>query len=197
MDNREPIHSIWGKFLSGNKEAFAFLYNYHINSLYRYGTKLCKDESLVKDAIQEVFMDLYLKRKKNRTNPSNIKFYLILALKRNLIKKIKRNKKYPTIVSTKELNFEPEYCIEKKIIDGEKEKEVHEIILESLRKLPSKQKEAVFLRFNESLEYDEIAKILNITIESARKQVYRAVKTLKKLVKKQIIVLCLFFPGNY
>ena len=77
---------------------------------------------------------------------------------------------------------------EKEIIEQEKAKELNSIILDSLKKLPSKQKEAIFLRFNESLEYNEIASILNITIESARKQVYRAIKTLRKLVKKQILV---------
>ena len=44
VDNIEPIHSIWGKFLSGDKEAFAFLYNNHINSLYRYGTKISSSD---------------------------------------------------------------------------------------------------------------------------------------------------------
>ena len=52
-------------------------------------TKLSMNKELVKDAIQEVFLDLYLKREKNKTNPENLKYYLILSLKRNLIKKLK------------------------------------------------------------------------------------------------------------
>lgn len=195
MDNREPIHSIWGKFQSGNKEAFAFLYNNYINSLYRYGTKICSDEGLVKDAIQEVFIDLYTKRKGNNSNPKNLKFYLILALKRNLIRKIKKNRKLPSVFSSKELLFEPEYCIEKKIIDDERNSQIHDVLVNSIKKLPKKQKEAVYLRFNESLEYEEIAEVLNISAESVRKQVYRAIKTLRNLVKKQTLVLWLMFSG--
>ena len=84
---------IWESFLKGDKEAFAHLYNLHVEMLYRYGTKLCCDEGLVKDAIQEVFLDLYLKRGKNKTVPDNLHFYLLLALKRNLIKKLKINRK--------------------------------------------------------------------------------------------------------
>ena len=149
---------IWEGFLAGDKEAFAHLYNLHMEALYRYGTKLCTDDNLVKDAIQEVFLDLYLKRKKNQTNPYNLRWYLILALKRNLIKKLKHNRK---LVGEEEceLNFEPEYSIEKAIIENEEEAELNRKVNDELKKLPAKQKEALYLRFNESMEYPEIAKV--------------------------------------
>ena len=60
---------VWESFKLGDKEAFAYLYNLYVEILFRYGTKLCKDEGLVKDSIQEVFLDLYMKREKNKTNP--------------------------------------------------------------------------------------------------------------------------------
>lgn len=164
----------------GNKEAFAHIYKIYLNPLYLYGTKLCNDESLVKDAIQEVFLDLYLKREKNKTNPGNLKFYLILALKRNLIRKLKRNRKILKYSSSNELVFEPVYCIEKKIIEEEIDKEVNLEILNILKKLPAKQKEAIYLRFNESLEYTEIAELLQISVESVRKQVYRGLKKIRE-----------------
>ena len=52
------VSLLWKSFLAGDKEAFAHFYNLHVNALYRYGTKLCTDDDLVKDAIQEVFLDL-------------------------------------------------------------------------------------------------------------------------------------------
>jgi RNA polymerase sigma factor (sigma-70 family) len=174
------IHITWENFQSGNKEAFAHIYTIYLNPLYFYGTKLCNDEDMVKDAIQEVFLDLYLKREKNKTNPENLKFYLILALKRNLIRKLKKNRKLLRYNSPTELMFEPEYCVEKKIIEQETDNEVSLGVYNALKKLPAKQKEAIYLRFNESLEYNDIAELLNISVESVRKQVYRALKKIRE-----------------
>ena len=184
------ILHIWKSFQLGDKEAFAYLYNQHINELFRYGSKLSNNNELVLDAIQEVFLDLYLKREKNKTNPENLKYYLILALKRNIIKKLKKNKK---LVLNNDYEsdylFEPEYSIEKNIIEEELNTEIRTKVSQALNKLPSKQKEAIYLRFNESLEYPEIAKLLDISVESVRKQVYRALKTIRESFKKATIVL--------
>lgn len=181
---------IWESFIEDNKEAFAHFYNLHVEALYRYGTKLCVDDNLVKDAIQEVFLDLYLKRLKNKTNPENLRYYLILALKRNLIKKLKSNRRLVEEEAC-ELNFEPEYSIEKTIIENEEEVDLNRKVNEVLRNLPAKQKEALFLRYNESMEYADIAGILNISVESVRKQVYRALSSIRKQFGKQVLVLFL------
>ena len=181
----EPeINLVWESFLSGNKEAFANIYNLHLNALYRYGTKICYDEEMVKDAIQEVFIDLYLKRKEKKTNPENLKYYLILSLKRNLIKKLKKNRKTLENISLYEPSFDPEYNMEQTIIKNEEETEKNRHIESMLNQLTVKQKEALYLRFNESMEYPEIAKVMNISVESVRKQVYRAIKSVREVFEK-------------
>ena len=184
------ISLIWSSFQAGDKEAFAFLYNQYIDVLYRYGSKLSNNKELVLDSIQEVFLDLYLKRERNKTNPENLKYYLILALKRNIIKKLKKNKKIVWDESSKNDNFfEPVYSVERSIIEEESHNEISSKILKALNKLPAKQKEALYLRFNEALEYPEIAKLLGISVESVRKQVYRAIKTMRETFNKVTLVL--------
>lgn len=183
---------IWESFKAGNKEAFAQLYNQYVEVLFRYGTKLSRCDDLVKDAIQEVFLDLYQNRQKNTTNPENLKYYLILALKRNLIKKLQRNRKVVEEQIDFELKFEPVYSVESVIIEEEAEEEVKIKISEALNQLPAKQKEALYLRFNESLDYPEVAQLLEISVESARKQVYRALKTLREDRVVRSFVLMIF-----
>ena len=186
------ISMIWKSFLNGDKEAFASVYNLYVNDLYRYGSKLCKDEYLLKDAIQEVFLDLYLKRNNNKTSPENLKYYLLLALKRNLIKKMKQNRNLSGNSTDYDILFEPEYSVENTIIEQEEDEERKKRIQHVLNSLPAKQKEAVYLRYNEALEYPEIAKLLGVSVESVRKQVYRALKTIRELYKKQSIILWLY-----
>ena len=188
MGQNQDIHFIWKSFLYGNKDAFAYIYNLYLDTLYRYGTKFCLDENLVKDAIQEVFLDLYLKRENNKTNPQNLKYYLILALKRNLIKKLQRERNFINENEIDEFSFQPVYCIEQLIIEYEEEEEVLKRINEILFQLSPGQKEVLYLRFNESLEYTEISQIMNISVESVRKQVYRALKVIREMYKKQLFV---------
>lgn len=191
MDQSLDMYNIWKRFLAGDKEAFAVIYKKHLDILYRYGTKLYTDEDMVKDAIQEVFLDLYLNRGKNKSNPEYLKYYLILALKRILLKKVKQSRKMVDDSQVDVLYFEPEYCIEQSIIEHEEEAEITRRVGAALTKLPSKQKEALYLRFNESMDYPAIAQILEISVESVRKQVYRALKTVRETVGANPLILWL------
>jgi RNA polymerase sigma factor (sigma-70 family) len=182
---------VWTNFKSGDQEAFAILYNHHIDPLYHFGTKLCKDTETVKDSLQELFLELYLKREKLNVGHENIKYYLLLALKRNLIKKLKAGRKSSQRL-LESVDFEPEYSIEFQMMEQEKEDEINQKIVKTLKQLPSKQREAIYLRFNESLEYSEIAKILDINVESVRKQVYRALMAIREMLKNEPFVNLFF-----
>lgn len=177
---------IWTRFKSGDQEAFAALYNQHINTLYNYGIKLCKDKDIVKDALQDIFLELFINRDKVRVTHEYLKFYLLLALKRNLIKKLKDGRKVSHEFN-ESLDFDPQYSIEFQIIEQEQDEEINRKVSAAIRQLPAKQKEAVYLRYNESLEYEEIAAILEITVESVRKQIYRALKTVREIVGNEVV----------
>ena len=79
------------------------------------------------------------------------------------------------------------------MIEKEEENELKLKISAALNQLPSKQKEALYLRYNESLDYPEVAKLLEISVESARKQVYRALKTLRETHDVNTFVFTLLF----
>lgn len=192
-ENNDYWQLTWLRFREGDKEAFAIFYNLHVDCLYKYGLKLCRDEDTVKDAIQEVFLDLYLKRANNKTTPGNLKYYLLLALKRNLIKKLKSKRRFDEgeIAEGELLNLE--FSTEYQLIEKEQDEELNTKVLNALNQLPGKQKEAVYLRFNEGMDYPEIALILGITIESVRKQVYRALKTVRELIDNKSITILFHF----
>lgn len=192
-ENKEYLHLTWLRFKNGDKEAFAFFYNLHIDRLYQYGLKLCNDDDTVKDAIQEVFLDLYLKRANEHTNPENLKYYLLLALKRNLIKKLKSKRRFDE-GEIPENNFQDmEFSTEYQLIEKEQNEELRANVINALNQLPGKQKEAIYLRFNEALDYPEIALILGITVESVRKQVYRALKTIRELLDNKTNTILFYF----
>lgn len=193
VKNNNDIQSLWGSFLSGNDKAFAGLYHAFVHDLLSYGKKLCGDTNLVNDALQEIFLDLYLKR--NKTQISSPKAYLFTALKNTILKKQIQNRKF----SSKEIDFSTmsefniEYSFQDQIINAEISKEKSALLQQAIVTLSPGQKEIIYLKFEQELEYSEIAQLMNITIESARKQLYRALVSLREVIDNELFLTLFYF----
>lgn len=184
---------LWNSFLDGDDKAFAAVYYIFINALLSYGKKLTSDRELVYDAVQEIFMDLYQKRSKKHIPISNLKAYLFIALKNTILKKILQNRIYDDKeVDDHLLNeFNIEYSFQDQLISREISEEKHQRLQNAIVMLSAKQKEIIYLKFEEELEYTEIARLLKITVESARKQLYRALLSLRHILDNETFVILL------
>ncbi len=197
MDDARSDHIkfLWQSFLKGDDRSFAVIYQQYAHSLLAYGYKFNVDKEIVHDALQEVFIDLYLKRDKVHIEIDNLKGYLFIALKNNLLKKILKNKRttfedIDTLQS--DLHFDVEYSFQEQLIQLEISGETKQKLRQAINSLSPGQKEIIFLKFEEELDYPEIAKTLNITVESARKQLYRALKSLRNLIDPKVLQTFLF-----
>jgi RNA polymerase sigma factor (sigma-70 family) len=190
------IKFLWQSFLKGDDRSFAIIYQQYAESLLSYGYKFNLDKEIVHDALQEVFIDLYLKRGKLHIGIDNLKGYLFTALKNNLLKKIIKKKRigFDDLDTVQpELHFDIEYSFHDQLIELEISGETKRKLYTAIETLSSKQKEIIFLKFEEELDYPEIAKMLNITIESAHKQLYRALKSLRNLIDPKVLQTFFFF----
>lgn len=50
---------LWQDFQIGSESAFATIYEKNANFLYSYGLKIVSDKELVKDSIQDLFVELW------------------------------------------------------------------------------------------------------------------------------------------
>lgn len=77
----------------------------------------------------------------------------------------------------------------------EQDEETRRKVVEALNQLPARQKEIIYLRFDEAMDYPAIAiaKLLGITIESVRKQVCRALKTVRELLDNKLFTILFHF----
>lgn len=178
MNDKQDL-KIWNDFKAGHHSAFTLIYNKHIDMLYAYGTKICIDDNLVKDCIQEVFIKLFERRLQIR-NLESIKFYLFKSLKNSLFDSLSFNKKMR--VASENTEFEIEYSAEKYWIDNEVGNSQRRRIEEALSKLTSKQKEIIYLRYNQGLGFAQIAEIMGINAGSAKKQTYRTLEKLREFL---------------
>ncbi len=183
--------ALWQQFLKGNKDCFSSIYQETINGLFLYGLKFSADKDLVQDCLQEVFIDLYTIKKKVGTKIKRLKPYLFIAVRNSIIKRLVRENKLRGIDNNginEYLGFSIDYSAEYKYINKEHNKEVQSKLKNAISNLAPKQKEIIYLKFEEELDYNDIAGIMNITIESARKSMHRSILALRKILEDSPIL---------
>ena len=173
-------NNIFRKFQEGNEDAFSFFYQFYLNDLYAYGTSLGFGKDDVKDVIQDIFLKMYFE-KRNFTSINHLKFSLLKSLK-NRLYNIYKSKAVSakTEISKEIISFSITTTVLDKIIDEEDRTIIKQQLDELLSELTSRQKEAVYLRFMQELEYDEIAEIMHITEHAARKLISHSLNRLRK-----------------
>src|SRR5690554_2341045 len=176
-----PDHQgLFSKFIEGDKEAFSFFYEFYINDLYAYGISLGGEKEVVKDAIQDIFLKVYFEEKKY-SSVDHFKYFLLKSLKNRLYNFYKSKAVSSTTdISEEVLNFSITTTVLDKIIEEEDRVIIKQQVDDLLLKLTSRQKEAMYLRYIQELEYEEIAEILDITPHATRKLISRSMKRLRE-----------------
>jgi RNA polymerase sigma factor (sigma-70 family) len=176
---------IWNAFDAGDEMAFNYIYRIHAASLFGFGSQISKDQGMVQDCIQNIFIGLRKKRG-NLSEVKSIKSYLFKCLQRDLIRELnKKGGTKFTIEGLDERFFHIEVSFETKLIQQERETEQKAMIQEALNQLTARQRQAVLLLYEEGMSYKEIAEVMDLNeVKSARKIIYRALDSLKILLKK-------------
>jgi RNA polymerase sigma factor (sigma-70 family) len=191
MDGKEngDIITLWNAFLEGDDKAFAAIYFTYIQQLLSYGRKLTHQNEIIPDAVQDVFIELYERRGKKNFSVMNPKAYLFASLKNSILKKLTQNSKIHSIEmnAEKSAEFRSEFSFQDQIISLETTEETRHTLYNAIQALSSGQKEIIFLKFEQGLGYNDISKVMNITVESARKQLYRALVSLRNILDKKTI----------
>ncbi len=188
MDKIEE-YNLWIRFKSGDNQALSVLYKLYANQLYSYGIKISREESLVKDCIQEVFINLADKR--NRLIISDkTHLYLFKSLRNKIIEEYRSNSRKRNIEKNMVHDLDNQILsAEERIVVSEDEHFQKKIIFDAIKSLSEHQQEAIFLKFSEGLNYEDIAIILDVEIASVRTLMYRTLKELKENISRKGIFL--------
>lgn len=196
-DTTDKTVIIWERFMAGDKEAFSLLYQLFFDMLYRYGRKFVADEDAVKDCIQDLFVKLYNNRERlSLTTPP--KFYLLLSLKNLLIDYLSKYNRL-VYISPEELPFLVTYNFQEiHSADSESSGGIDDKTLDQFNKvldlLNPRQKEALYLKFQLELSYDEVSKLLGINNQSARNLIYRAISKVRENMELSVF-FALFYQA--
>lgn len=174
----------WQNIIEGDRVAYAKLYADYFKKFYNYGRKFTIDNELIQDAIQEVFLIIWSRRKTLKIKSFNS--YFFSSFRFVLFKKIKQSKK---VVQARQVENEPEFSIDYAIINKEINEELQQKLQSALENLTPRQREAIFLRFYEGLSYEEVAAVLNISVKATYKIMARSLLRLKDKIALPISVI--------
>lgn len=177
----------WEALRNGHKEALEAIYSGHVDLLFQYGCKFSSDESIVKDCIQDLFIELW-KNHQGLSPTSSVKKYLLASIRRKIIKTINKNKRWLFSDKMEKVNFQLELAAEDKIISEETAEENKLIVQEALEGLSKRQKEVIYLKYYADLDYKEIGEIMDINYQSLRNLVARALKKMKENVGSLVVL---------
>ncbi len=176
---------IWTDFLGGSREAYSAMYEKYARVLYNYGYKIAQDRQLTEDCLQDVFL-LILETRDRLSPTDSIKFYLMRALRRELVRKLNAGQRF-TDSAEHDVDFRLVFHYDPTWLDATISQERSDALLHELNQLPDRQKEALFLKFFDNLRYDEIAGIMGIETTSAYKVIYKALASLQKRIPMDLL----------
>lgn len=195
------MEALWTLFRTGNQTAFEKIIKSHYQILFNYGTRFCKDDELIKDALQDLFFSLWQNRV-GINDTLSVKNYLLKALRRKLLREIHKNKH---ITHLTELHFDAGFNmvlpVDHNVILQEKLTELSFRVREVLEQLSPRQQEVIYLRFYMDADLEEIAEIMEINSQSIYNLLHEALKRFKGLSRPDYfsisLTLALFFLVIY
>ncbi len=173
-------HDVWAAFKTGDRNAFAELVECAYPFLFNYARRFQTDPELVKDCIHDLFLELW-RGKSKLEGVITPKAYLLVSLRHLLFKETKRTKWFSDVNDvTEDYAFEVQFGIETYLIENEVQNEDLKRLGYQLQKLTKRQREAVYLRFYQQLEYEAIAEAMGISSHSAVNLVYEAIRFIRR-----------------
>jgi RNA polymerase sigma factor (sigma-70 family) len=98
---------------------------------------------------------------------------------------------FKKITSTDSIEFLFDFSVEHELIDDEATAERVLYLNKLLNDLPGRQKEALFLRYNQGLTVEQIAEMLDVNYQSASNLLHRGLLTLRKEWKGSFSIIAL------
>ena len=177
---------IWKMISTGDRTAFGFVFKALAKDLFKYGSKFTLNKSLVEDVIQDTFIGLWNNRERTKIEKS-IKFYLITAFRRELIRRISAERKFDGLEDCSDNYFIQVSHLDLNLQDQEnlqRDSDLHDAI----GQLTSRQKEAIYLKYFVELTYEEIAVALDMQVPSLYNLIMKAMRSLKTIMKKEKLI---------
>ena len=170
---------IWNAFRNGSRDAFDFIFRQYASPLFAYGSQFTKDNELVLDCIQDLFVELW-NRRQNISETTSIKFYLLRSLRRRIARTLQGIKRFETVSEElfyleEKINFSAEHLI----VIQESNRSKRANLKRAIQELTKRQREAIYLKFYQGLNNSAIASVMDLSESSVMTLVSQAIRALR------------------
>lgn len=160
---------------SGNKDAFNEIYKRYWPLLYRHARSMLRDDEDATDVVQEIFTVLWAKSAElNQMN--SLKAYLYTSVRNKIIDSLNRDKVKSNYLLSLQHFAENGHCYTDEMV---LEKELIRIIDEEIAQLPAKMRRVFEMSRKSHLSYKQIAEEAEISEETVKTQIHKALKILR------------------
>lgn len=170
--------------MNGDQSAFAEIYHRYKEVLYLHANRSLNNHDEARDMVQELFENLWTKRESIAV-PNSVDAYLYGSIRNRILNFIAHQKVIDKYIDSLDSFLELGSSFTDNII---REKELGSMLEEEIKKLPKKMKEIFELSRKHGMSYKEIGIQLNISDQSVRKQVQRALKILRIKIKLNLLL---------
>ena len=179
-DVRGSEVELWNSFRSGNRQALDTIFEKYVRVLYSYGRNMTADQDLISDCIQDIFLELWTKRTRLSTEVNSIKYYLIKAVRRRILRKLSSARSHAEQPIPENYSNEIEFNIEFTLVQAQVSKELSQQLKISVAALSKGQQEAIYLKFYENMTYEEVASVMHTNVKAVYNLIGKAIISLRK-----------------
>ncbi len=176
---------IWNAFRQGSREALDYIFKQHTSNLFAYGTRFTKDQELVLDCIQDLFVELW-NRRQSLSETNAIKFYLLKSLRRRIARTIHGAKRLEAITDDAQyLEEKMNFSVEDFLVLQEADQSRKASLKRAMEGLTKRQRESIYLKFFQGLNNEAIASVMGLTEASVSTLVSQTIKALRVALPKK------------
>lgn len=159
----------------GNEQAFRKMFDGYSNKLFNYAFRITDNEELAEEIIMDTFLKIWINRA-DLTSINRFDSYLYTIVRNRAFNAIKRRAHEAVILKDLSLSkSEYEDCTEETVIYNDYRHLLHQAV----NQLPPQQRLVYTLSREEGLKYDEIALQTNLSKNTVKAHLKKAVSTLR------------------
>ena len=162
---------------NGDEEAFESLIVFYSPALFRIVIRMARDASEAEAIVQETFWRTWRSLDRYRNDQPFFPYLATIAL--NLVRDQWRKEKW-VVSEGLGSDFELETDFESDVETLVEEREVKKDLEDAIHQLPPPYRAVIELRYDGELDYEEIAQIMKVPINTIRTHLYRAKKILQQ-----------------
>ncbi len=168
----------------GDRIAYGELYEKYWHVAYSHAYKRLKDEELAKDIVQDIFVNIWLRKEKPI---ENFPAYLHIAVRNQVLKMVAKEKGRGAF-----LDFLPDLPSLHSQTDADiKWREFYQSYREIVNALPPKRHQIFSLRYDEDLTTKVIASRLGLSIKTVQNQLGKAVEQMRTSLLRLLMLLAI------